>query len=247
MKIVQTKSFQIAINEYGNSTSDCVAILMPGRLDTKDYINFVKHGEFLAKNGYMAISIDPPFTWDSPGDLQNYTTSNYVRAVNELIEYFGNKTTLLLGHSRGGATAMIASSNPNVDAIVLINAAYGSPTPPNQKKIIDGCLPESRDIPPGDTRTEKRQNFMLPMDYFKDGNKHNPVGALKRFKGKKLLIHATHDEFCSSEEVREIYNSLAEPKSFLEIGGTHDYRLFPEVIEQINQSMLGFIRNNYDS
>lgn len=241
MKLVNTKNFQIAVNEYGDSNSDRVCILMPGRLDTKDYANFVSHGNFLANLGYYIIAIDPPYTWESPGDLHDYTTSAYVQAINELIELLGNKKILLLGHSRGGASAMLASANPRVEAIVLVNAAYGSPTPPDKNKLVDGYLPESRDIPPGDKRTEEQRKFMLPMAYFEDGNKHDPVDALKAFKGAKLLIHATHDEFCSPNKVKAIYNELGEPKKYIEVDCTHDYRLFSEVIEQVNQSLKELI------
>lgn len=237
MKLVKTKNFHIAVNEYGDSNSDKVCILMPGRLDTKDYANFVSHGSFLANLGYYTIAIDPPHTWESPGNLHNYTTSAYVQAINELIELLGNKKTLLLGHSRGGATAMLASANPHVEAVVLVNAAYGSPTPPDKNKLVDGYLPESRDIPPGDKRTEEQRKFMLPMAYFEDGNKHDPVSALKAFKGAKLLIHAVHDEFVSPNKVKAIYDELIGPKTYLEVDCTHDYRLFPEVIEQVNQSL----------
>lgn len=243
MRIVRTKSFQIAINEYGNIDASKLCILMPGRLDTKDYANFISHGKYLSQLGYHVIALDPPYTWDSPGSLEGYTTSAYAQAINELIDFFGNKKTLLLGHSRGGATAMLASRNPNVEAIVLINAAYGSPTPPDKSKLANGCLPENRDIPPGDKRTEQQRKFLLPMAYFNDGNKHDPVTSLKAFKGAKLLIHATEDEFCEPDKVKMIFNSLDEPKTYLKIDCTHDYRLFPEVIEQVNHAVAAMIKN----
>lgn len=243
MRIVKTKNFQLAINEYGNNDADKLCLLMPGRLDTKDYANFVSHGYYLSELGYCVIALDPPYTWDSPGDLGNYTTTTYVQAINELIDFFGNKKTLLLGHSRGGATAMLASQNQNVEAIILVNAAYGSPTPPDESKLVNGCLPESRDIPPGDKRTEQQRKFLLPMAYFNDGNKHDPVGALKVFQGAKLLVHATKDEFCSPDKVKMIFDDLAEPKTYLEIDCTHDYRLFPEVIEQVNHAVAAMIKN----
>jgi putative redox protein len=242
MKLINTKNFQIAVNEYGDSNSDKFCVLMPGRLDTKDYANFISHGNFLASLGYHVIAIDPPYTWESPGDLNDYTTSAYIQAVNELIESFGNKPTLLLGHSRGGATAMLVSAiNPRIEAVVLVNAAYGSPTPPDKSKLIDGYLLENRDIPPGDKRTKEQIKFMLPMAYFEDGNKHDPVSALKSFKGAKLLVHATGDEFVGANKVKSIYNSLDEPKTYLEVNCAHDYRLCFDAIEQVNKTLKKFL------
>jgi len=241
MRIVVTQNFQIAINEYGNSDSEKFCILMPGRLDTKDYINFTSHGNFLANLGYHVIAIDPPCTWDSPGDLHDYTTTTYVQAINELIALFGNKKTLLLGHSRGGATAMLASTNPHVEALVLINSSYASPTPPNKDELVNDYLPENRDLPPGNIKTEEQVKFMLPMVYFEDGNKHNPLSVLKNFNGAKLIIHATRDEYVSLDTVKTIYSELNDPKMYLWINCAHDYRLSPEAIDQVNQSLEDFV------
>src|ERR1700679_1536516 len=114
MKMLETPNFKIAANISGGESSSKLALLMPGRLDTKDYANFVSHADYLSKRGFLVVAIDPLTTCDRPGDLSNYTTSSDMHAVNEIIELCGNRPTLLLGHSRGGATAMLASANPAV-------------------------------------------------------------------------------------------------------------------------------------
>ena len=214
---------------------------MPGRLDTKDYANFVSHAKYLSQKGFLVVAIDPPTTWDSPGNLSNYTTTSYVQSINEVIEYFGNRPTLLLGHSRGGATAMLSSVNPAVSGLVLVNAAYGSPSPPNPEKVKDGVLIEYRDLPPGNVRTVEKKQFNLPLVYFDDGAKHDPVKTLVTFKGPKLLIIAKEDEFTSLGRAREVFEKLSEPKVFLEINGAHDYRLYPKEIESVDIALGEFI------
>lgn len=241
MIILNTLSFRIAANISGNDDSSKLAILMPGRLDTKDYTNFVSHADLLSKRGFLVAAIDPPTTWDSPGDLSNYTTSSYKQAVNEVISYFGNRPTLLLGHSRGGATAMLSSANPVVSGLVLANAAYGNPSSPDPAKAENGKLIEYRDLPPGNIRTAEQRRFDLPLVYFEDGAKHDPVKALQEFKGPKLLVIATNDEFTSVARVKEVFETLSEPKEFLEINGTHDYRLYPAEIEAVNNALGTFI------
>lgn len=47
MHIVSTKNFKIAVNAKGDPDAKKVAILLPGRLDTKDYANFVSHLDYL--------------------------------------------------------------------------------------------------------------------------------------------------------------------------------------------------------
>src|SRR3989338_3016633 len=115
MKIIKTKTFELAVYEKGDSNSPKLAIVIPGRLDTKDYIHNTSLVDYLASRDYFALSFDPPGTWESPGDIELYTTTNYLKAVDELIEHFGTKPTLLAGHSRGGTIAMLAAlKNPHV-------------------------------------------------------------------------------------------------------------------------------------
>ena len=102
-KMIKTKNFKLAIYSGGNEDANKIALVLPGRLDTKDYVHMTSHVDFLAERGYYALSFDMPGTWESPGNIAEYTTTNYIKAVNELVDYLGNKPTLLLGHSRGGA------------------------------------------------------------------------------------------------------------------------------------------------
>jgi pimeloyl-ACP methyl ester carboxylesterase len=241
MQILETQNFTIAANISGNANASKIAILMPGRLDTKDYANFVSHADYLSRSDFLVVAIDPPTTWDSPGELSNYTTTSYVQAVTELIDYFGNRPTLLLGHSRGGAAAMLCSANPAVTGLVLVNAAYGKPSPPDPAAVTNGTFVEYRDLPPGNVRTAEQKRFDLPLAYFVDGPNHNPVQALTNFTGPKLLVIAKEDEFTSVDRVKEVYEGLKEPKMLLTINGTHDYRLFPTEIEAVNTALGNFI------
>src|SRR3972149_11567035 len=131
MERIKTKNFELAVYEKGNEGAAKIALVLPGRLDTKDYVHMRSHVDFLAANGFFALSFDPPGTWESPGGIELYTTTNCLVAVDELIAYFGNKPTLLAGHSRGGTVAMLAGTkNPHVDRFISIFSYYGAPSDP---------------------------------------------------------------------------------------------------------------------
>ena len=241
MNIINTLSYKIAVNATGDKNASKIAILMPGRLDTKDYANFTSHLDVLAKQGYFAVAIDAPGTWESPGDINEYNTSTYLKTVNQLIDHYGNKPTLLLGHSRGGATAMLASANPAVSGLVVVNSAYGKPSKADPNNVINGYLKESRDLPPGNKRTKEQKIFKLPLKYFEDGAKHDPILALQLFKKPKLIVHGTKDEFVGITRVKEIYATLASPKMFIQINSAHDYRLYPSAISKVNSALEDFL------
>jgi pimeloyl-ACP methyl ester carboxylesterase len=190
MELIKTKSFELASISQGDKNSGKLALLLPGRLDTKDYVSFVSHLKYFADRGFYAVAFDPPGTWDSPGETDLFTTTSYIKAVNELIEYFGNRPTLLLGHSRGASVAiLVAGSNPVVNAIIPIMANYGEPSAPTEEALKNGFQLSSRDIPPGSSKTEKQKIFKLSVNYWTDGKKYNPEEALKKCAVPKLLIY----------------------------------------------------------
>ncbi len=164
-----------------------------------------------------------------------------------MIEYFGNKPTLLLGHSRGASVAILASmSNPAVVGIILAMTNYGTPTAPDEDTLRQGFQLTYRDLPPGTSKTKKQKEFALPINYWRDGELYNPVQNLKECTKPKLLIYGTEDEFTTPDTVRELYKAIPEPKMIKEINSTHDYRYYPKVIEEVNKTIGQFLDSYID-
>jgi len=242
--MIKTKDFEIAEYAKGDPDSRQLALILPGRLDTKDYIHMTSLVDRLANEGYYAISFDPPGSWGSPGDIGLYTTTNYLKAVGELIEHFGNRPTLLVGHSRGGTIAMIVGcSNPNVTRFVAIMSYHGPAL---------GALPDhrgevkrsGRDLPPGATKTSEQKWFDLPYSYFEDQQQYEAIDALKACTKPKLFFYGTEDQLVSKEDVMESYNASAEPKLIHELKSEHNYRLHPEIIQEVNTAIIKFAADN---
>lgn len=242
MNIIKIKSFELATFFRGDKNSEKLAILLPGRLDTKDYAHLVSHADYLAGQGFFVIAFDPPGTWESGGGTNLFTTTNYIKAVNELIEYFGNKPTLLLGHSRGAAVAILTCiSNPNVVGIISVMANYFSPTAPGEEALRKGFKISYRDLPPGNSKTKEQKEFTLPLAYWEDGKKHDTVQSLRECTKPKLIIYGTRDKFTSPDEVKKLYETIPEPKMIKEINSVHDYRFQPEVIKEVERQIGIFL------
>ncbi len=239
---IKTKSFELAAYIRGNRHAKKLVIVLPGRLDTKDYAHTVAHVNYLARKGYLAVSFDPPGTWESQGGLNLYTTTNYIKAINEVIEYFGNKPTLLVGHSRGGAVAILAGAkNPNVNGLVLLMASYGYPTPPSRAEMKIGFHIEYRDYPSKRHGGQGRKMFKLPMAYFRDGRKYVPLRYLKECYKPKLMIFGKRDEFKPISKAKNICKSVPYPKTVKELNCGHEYWHSPQLLKKVNDIIGKFV------
>jgi len=238
MPLLKLPSFTIAVYMQGNPDSRKLALILPGRLDTKDYPHMKSNVNFLASRGYLALSFDPPGTWESPGEIKLYTMTNYLKVINELINHFGNKPTVLFGHSLGGSMAMLAGTqNKHVTHIIT---AMSRPTP-NKIRPGDRSEISLRDIPKGGTK-----KFILPLSYFEDAAKYNMLEALSKCKKPKLFFYGRLDQDIAPEVVKETYNLSAEPKQIYQLNCDHDYRKVPKRIREINKVMGEFLETYKD-
>lgn len=245
MNIIKTKTFELAAYAKGDQNSPKLVLVLPGRLDTKDYIHNTSLVDYLASRGYFALSFDPPGTWESPGSIELYTTTNYLKAVDELIEYFGNKPTLLAGHSRGGTIAMLAGpKNPHVTHFIPIFSYYGAPSNPEEERIVAGKVISYRDLPPGNAKTKEQKEFGLPLNYFEDGKQYNALPSLKNCTKPKLFFYGVEDDMNDPEDVKKAYEESAEPKMIHPLNSDHDYRYRPEIVEEVNK-VVGLFLDKY--
>ena len=239
MEFLKTTTFTLAANVYGDQNASRLALLLPGRLDTKDYAHMAAHGIFLASQGFLAVSFDPPGTWGSPGDIALYTVTNYVKAVHEVIAHFGSRPAVLVGHSVGGRVAMIAGpENEAVTHSVYIMSKAG-PSGVDLDRVVNDAVVSLRDLPPGDG--EPKKEFHLPLAFFKDAETFDVMEKLKEYNKPKLFIVGKKDKLIRNEEIQETFMGAGEPKELKEIDWGHDYRRSLEMIETINDLIKSFV------
>jgi pimeloyl-ACP methyl ester carboxylesterase len=251
---MHTTSFQLAVYQQGNGEAKNLALVLPGLLDTKDYPNMKAHVDFLASKGFYAISFDPPGTWQSSEDIHEYTMTNYLAAIDELIAQQGNKPTLLVGHSLGGLIATLAAAkSPHVTAFVAIMSPASLVREENgelravgrtlEQWEQDGTRPSDRDLPEDSTKTK---HFELPFSFAEDAQKYSSLEGLKNLTKPKLFIAGKADTKITPVMVNTTFDAAAEPKQYVEIESDHDYRRSPELIEEVNDVIGQFLEKHKD-
>lgn len=244
MNFIKTESFQLAIYSQGNPNSERLALVLPGKLDTKDYAHMKSHVEYLAGLGFFAVSFDPPGTWESPGGIELYTMSNYEKAIHELIAYYGNKPTFLIGHSRGGSLAVIAgAANPNVFAFASIMGSLSTGVFKEEKDAgwkEKGYVISMRDLPPGGE--QKLKQFKLPYNYFLDQQKYDLTTNLLHSQKPKLFFLGKQDTLVTPNRIKGAYELYFQPKELYELNSSHDYRHNEKMIAEVNNVVENFLK-----
>jgi len=237
MNLIKTKSFEIATYQRGNLNAPKLALVLPGRLDTKDYANMRSHVDFLASKGFLSLSFDPPGTWESKGVIGIYNMTNYIKAVDEIITYYGNIPTFVVGHSRGGSIAMFAGlKNEKIIAFASIFSHYSF----SQNSVngfsdedwkVKGFKISKRDLP---NNSADEREFKLPYSFYEDQIRYNALPQLKTCKKPKLFIAGKRDTTVDPELVVEAYNKSLSPKDLEIIDSPHDYRFNQKTVSHVN-------------
>lgn len=246
MPIMETDNFKLGIYAQGDNDADKVALVLPGLLDTKDYLHMKSHVEYLADLGYMAASFDMPGIWESGDDITEYSITNSLKAISELIQHYA-RPTLVVGHSNGGRLALLASlQNPEVDACVAIMCAptFVRASNYHERKVTwkeEGVKVSFRDLP---DKPHLSRQFNLPYSFCEDADKYDSRDGLEGLTIPKLFIAGKHDTTVTPEDVKKSFDVAAEPKQFVEIDSDHDYRKNPSTIDIVNGIIGRFIQSS---
>lgn len=234
---------------YPETRAEKLAILCPGFLDTKDYTHLLKLAEELSQRGYTTVRFDPSGTWESGDDISDYTTTQYLADVKNVLEHMlregDYKHILLGGHSKGGFIAMLyATRDPRISVVLSIMSPYSLGRPSN-KEIIEkwkneGYRISQRDVP---GKTEKKE-FRVPYAHAVDRLQYNVLNDIKKFHGRLILVAGELDKTVLPEDIKLIFDKANEPKEFIlmeNIG--HDYRHNDNEIKIVNERILAQLKN----
>lgn len=246
MGLIETADFRLDTYATGEPDSRRLALVLPGLVDTKDRPYLREHTDFLGGLGYLAVAFDPPGTWSSSGSIEDYTVTNYLQAISQLIEHYGNRPTTLAGASLGGRIALLAAMrNGHVDRAVAITTVFPFIRDENrQSRTVKWQAQEERLFKIEDPNVPDRyREFRLPYSHSEDAQQYDVPGtaALAELAIPKLFIVATRDSLVPPAVAYETYEMAAEPKELFKLNADHDYWRTPNHIRRVNRIIGGFL------
>ncbi len=243
IKIPTSKGKLSAGIHYPQGESKRLAILCPGFLDSKDYKGLVGLAEVLSSQGYTVVRFDPTGTWESEGEISDYTNTQCLEDIKNVLEYMlaqKRYTSILLGgHSRGAQLSIIyAAQDPRISFVVAIMPSSKHTMTGQRYKDWEkiGVSISYRDLP--DNR-DKKKEFRVPFSHVIDRDKYNVMEYVRKVKVPIIIVAGELDQICLPEHVKEIFDHANQPKKFVRIPGIgHDYRHNSSEVERVNKEII---------
>jgi dienelactone hydrolase len=218
-------------------------IICHGFKGYKDWGFFPLLAESLASAGYVAITFN--FSRNGLGaDLQNFTElekfarNTYSHELDDLkcvIDCIANKTLGkglidleklgLMGHSRGGAIAILHASKDNRIQTLVTWSAIATVDRYSQEEIDKWEKNGYIEIENKRTKQMMRINSDLLLDIRENKESLNILNAASKLEIPALIVHGDMDESVNSNETEQIFEHITAPSKELMIieGATHTY------------------------
>jgi uncharacterized OsmC-like protein/pimeloyl-ACP methyl ester carboxylesterase len=171
----------------------------------------------LAKRGIAVLRFDFTGLGSSGGDFANTNFSSnvddLVRAADHLREHF-RAPSILIGHSLGGAAALVAAGR--IDEVRAI-ATIGAPSDPAHVSLhFSEALPNVK--AEGElTLSIAGRRFRIRKQLLDDINDQNLNAVLAHLRKALLIMHSPQDEIVDIAHARRIYEAALHPQSFVSL------------------------------
>lgn len=173
----------------------------------------------LTSHGFGVVRFDFTGLGKSTGNFSDSDFSANIQDLCEVSDYLEehySAPTLIIGHSLGGAAALVAAYKiDKIKAVVTI----GAPAAANHvTHLFKDNLAEIKKEGSAEVNIGGRP-FKIKKQFIDDLNDHDVLSHLKDLKKPLLILHSPQDEIVSIENAAEIYQNAFHPKSFVSLDG----------------------------
>lgn len=197
----------------------------------------------LTNYGFGVVRFDFMGLGRSEGEFAESHFSGNVSDLVLVSDYLGEHfkaPSLLVGHSLGGAAAIVAASRlENIEAVATIGAPASVS---HAKRLFAGQVNLERNEPV-EVTIEGRQ-FKIDAEFIKDFDKTDLLAVVKALRKPLLIMHAPLDKSVGIENARELYHAAFHPKNFISLDGA-DHLLTHSKDSQYVGNMIGTWAQRY--
>lgn len=171
----------------------------------------------LRAQGFAVLRFDFTGLGGSAGDFANTNFSSNIEDLVAAADFLRREfeaPSLLVGHSLGGAAAIVAATRiPEVKAVATIGAPSDAAHVAGQLKGREADIRES-----GEAEVQLAgRPFKIKAQFLDDLNNQNVIECAKSLKKPLLVMHAPLDETVGIDNATEIFVAARHPKSFVSL------------------------------
>jgi putative redox protein len=173
----------------------------------------------LSTNGFGVLRFDFTGLGESEGE---FSDSNFSGNVEDLIAASDYLTanykapTLLIGHSLGGAAAILAASK--IESIQAITTIAAPSDPEHVKHLLRSSIEEIEQNGKALVNIGGR-DFTIKKQFLNDLEQKSLLTTVKNLRKPLLIMHSPLDNIVGIKNAEEIYKAAHHPKSFISLDG----------------------------
>lgn len=208
---------------------------------SKDLHTMTRLSRTLTDGGYVVLRFDFTGLGSSEGDFVATTVSTNVgdlsRAALTLIE-LGVGPCALVGHSLGGAAALLAAQRLKTVRSVV---ALAAPSTPDHVRHLLGPVEERIESEGEATVTIAGRSFTVAEAFLADLGRHDQEASVGELGRPLLVVHPTADTVVPITEGERIFAAARQPKGFLPVPGADHLLSRPADAEWVGQMVVSWL------
>ena len=173
----------------------------------------------LTSNGFGVLRFDFTGLGESEGDFADTNFSGNVEDLVAAADYL-RKTYkapgLLIGHSLGGAAALIAASE--ITSIKAIATIAAPSNPVHVKNLLRSNI-EEINLKGKAVVNIGGRDFTIKKQFLEDLERKTLPQIVKELRKPILILHSPQDQIVGIKNAEEIYVAAHHPKSFISLDG----------------------------
>jgi putative redox protein len=182
----------------------------------------------LTAEGFGVLRFDFTGLGESEGEFSDSNFSGNVEDLLEAAKYLEehySSPTVIIGHSLGGAAAILAAQK--ISSIRAI-ATIGAPSNPSHvKHIFKDDIETIKEKGTAEVNIGGR-NFTIKKQFLDDLKSQSFQKTLKNIDKSILILHSPQDNIVEIKNAEEIYIAAHHPKSFVSLDGADHLLSNPE-------------------
>lgn len=173
----------------------------------------------LTQEGFAVFRFDFAGLGESEGEFYESNFSTNVHDLDDAAQFLKENyqaPQLIIGHSLGGAAALMASSRMDfIQAVVTI----GAPSEPSHVAHLFQSI-EDRITQEGEAQVKiGGRPFVIQQHFLDDIRNTDLKTVINKLKKPLLVMHSPQDRIVEVENAQNIYHHARHPKSFISLDG----------------------------